>query len=299
MKRLATSGYFMVIVAALGFSFKSILVKAAYGYGVEPMTLMLMRIFIVLPLYLVILLLVEGRGAFTVSARELLLFAFMGIVGIGCAMLFSFYSLELIDASLSTLVIFTYPAMTVVLLIVFFGERANVAKIFSLGVTFLGLIMVVRVDRVDFLSVNGMGILFGLVSAFAFALYNAMSERAVKTVSPVRLISYSMFFFVAFFGVLFGNRAYPATPEVWGLAALLGLFTGFMPFLFFLYGIRRIGAGRAVIIGSLGPVFTVVWAFLILGERLDAVQMGGMIVAIVGVMALRLGEPERETVGIG
>jgi drug/metabolite transporter (DMT)-like permease len=292
MKRLATSGYFLVMMAALGFSFKSILVKAAYGYGVEPMTLMLMRIFIAMPLYIATLLIVEGRGAFRVSARELLLFAFMGIVGIGCAMLFSFYSLELIDASLATLVVFTYPAMTVVLLLLFFGERATIPKFVSLGVTFLGLIMVVRIDRVDFLAVNGKGILLGLVAAFAFALYNAMSEKAVKTVSPVRLISYCMFFFVAFFGVLFGNRPYPATPEVWGLAALLGLFTGFMPFLFFLYGIKRIGAGRAVIIGSLGPVFTVIWAFLLLGERLDTVQIGGMVVAIIGVLALRLGEPE-------
>jgi len=298
MKRLAKSGYFLVMVAALGFSFKSILVKAAYGYGVEPMNLMLMRIFIALPLYIATLLIAEGRDAFTVSARELLLFAFMGIVGIGCAMLFSFYSLELIDASLATLVVFTYPAMTVILLLLFFGERASAAKIVSLIVTFLGLIMVVRVDRVDFINLNGRGILLGLVSAFAFALYNAMSERAVKGVSPVRLITYCMFFFAAFFGVLFGNRAYPDAPEVWGLAALLGLFTGYMPFLCFLYGIKRIGAGRAVIIGSLGPVFTITWAFILLGERLDTVQVGGMVVAIVGVLALRLGEPEEARVRI-
>ncbi len=292
MKRLATSGCFLVMMAALGFSFKSILVKAAYGYGVEPMTLMLMRIFIAFPLYIVTLLIVEGRGVFVVSTRELCLFAFMGIAGIGCAMLFSFYSLELIDASLATLVVYTYPAMTVILLSIFFGERVSRAKFVSLVITFLGLIMVVRADRSDFLNLNGRGILFGLVAAFAFALYNAMSERAVKSISPVRLISYCMFFFVAFFGVLFGNRPYPAAPEVWGLATLLGLFTGFMPFLCLLYGIKRIGAGRAVIIGSLGPVFTVIWAFLLLGERFDTIQIVGMVVAIIGVMALRLEEPE-------
>ena len=298
VKRLVTSGYFLVMVAALGFSFKSILVKAAYGYGVEPMTLMLMRIFIALPLYIATLLIVEGRAAFQVTARELCLFAFMGIAGIGCAMLFSFYSLELIDASLATLVVFTYPAMTVILLLLFFGERATTPKIVSLGVTFLGLIMVVRVDRVDFLDLNGKGILLGLVAAFAFALYNAMSEKAVKSVSPVRLISYCMFFFVAFFGVLFGNRTYPDAPEVWGFAALLGLFTGYMPFLCFLYGIKRIGAGKAVIIGSFGPLFTVIWAFLLLGERLDTIQIAGMIVAIIGVMALRLEEPANGVVKI-
>ena len=33
-------------MSAVGFSFKSVLVKIAYGYGVDPMTLMLMRMFI-------------------------------------------------------------------------------------------------------------------------------------------------------------------------------------------------------------------------------------------------------------
>ena len=288
MKRLAASGYFLIIMAAIGFSLKAVLVKEAYSYGVEPITLMLMRVGIAVPFHLAALLILDGKGAFKVSFRELVFFAVMGIVGIGCAMLFSFYSIELIDASLSTLVVFTYPAMTVILLILFFGERATAPKIVSLGLTFLGLALMVRVDKIDFLTANGQGILFALIAALAFAFYNSLSEKAVRSVSPVRLSAYCVFFFAVFFGVLFGDRSYPAAVEVWGLAALLGIFSGFLPFLCLLYGIKRIGAGKAVIIGSLGPVFTVIWAYLLLGERLDFVQIEGMVVAIFGVIVLRL-----------
>lgn len=283
MKRLAVSGYFLIVLSALGFSFKAILVKTAYGYGVDPITLMLMRVFISLPFFITTLFLVEGKSALKVTVRNLLLFAFMGIVGIGCAMLFSFYSIEVIDASLATLVVFTYPAMTMVILLFFLKERATTSKIVSLIVTFFGLTLVIRIDRIDFLAVNEKGIIFGLIAAFCFALYNTLNERALKDVSPIRLTSYCMVFLVGFFAFFFGNRPYPDSLEVWGIAALLGIFAGFMPFLSFSYGVKKIGAGRAVIISSLGPVFTVLWAYFFLGERLDIVQISGMAMIVVGV----------------
>jgi len=293
MKRLTASGYFVVILAALGFSFKSILAKFAFGYGVDAMTLLLMRVFISIPLILLTLFCTEGIGAFRVSAKELLLLAFMGIMGLGGAMLFSFYSLELIDASLSTLVVYTYPALTVVLLMVLFKEKAGALKFISLTLTAIGLFMIVRADRSDFFSLNIMGVIFALIAAICFATYNVLCQRALKSISPLRVTSFCMVCLGVFFGLVFRGGPYPADFEVWGIAALLAIFSGFLPFILFLYGIKRIGAGRTVIIGSVGPVFTVLWAYMLFGERLDAVQLSGMAIVILGVMTLRLTDPVR------
>ena len=294
MKRLSASGYFLVIAAAFGFSFKSILAKLAYGYGVDAMTLMLMRVFIALPFILATLFFVEGRDGLRATLGEFVLFAFMGIVGIGCAMLFSLYSIEMIDASLSTLVVFTYPAMTVVILTIFLGEREALSRLLPFGATFAGLALVVRADRMDFLALNARGIAFALAAALCFAVYNALSEKVLKEVSPIRLTFYSTAFLAGFFGVIFGGGPYPRALEAWAIAALLAIFSGFLPFLFFLYGMKRIGAARTVIIGSIGPVFTVVWAYLLLGERLDTIQMIGMVMVVAGVATLRLTGRSRE-----
>jgi len=293
VRRLMASGYFFVILAALGFSFKSILAKFAYGYGVDAMTLMLMRVSISLPVILITFFLVEGRSAFKVTVREALLLAFMGIVGLGCAMLFSFYSLELIKASLSTLVVYTYPALTVVMLSVFFREKAGVAKLVSLAITSLGLVMVVRADRLDFLALNITGVVFALIAAISFALYNVLSEKALKGASPIRVTSYCMVFLAGFFGLFFKGGPYPADFTVWAIAGALAILAGFLPFILFLYGIKRIGAARTTIVGSIGPVFTVLWAYMILGERLDMVQLSGMALVILGVMCLKLAHPIR------
>ena len=292
MKKIAASGYFLVLLATLGFSFKAVLVKIAFRYGVDAMTLMLMRIFISMPFFLATLYLMEGKRSLKVAPVNLAIFAFMGIGGIGCAMFFSFCSIELIDASLSTLVVFTYPAITLLMLIIFLNEKATAPKLFSALMTFLGLILVVRVDKAELLAVNGKGILFGLIAAFSFASYNVLSERALKNISPVKVVTYCMIFLVGFFGTFFGNRTYPRAPEVWFIASVLGIFSGYIPFLFYNYGVKKIGAGKSVIVSSLGPVFTVLLAFIFLNERLDMVQIAGMTMIVLGVMALKFQNPK-------
>lgn len=299
MKRLIGSGYFLAVAGALGFSLKSILTKFAFSYDVDAMTLLVMRIFIALPFFLAALFWVEGKRAFKVTVTELLFFAFIGIAGMGCAMLLSFYSLELIEASISTIVVFTYPAMTVIMLSIFFKERFSLANIVSLVITFVGLVLVVRIGSVETMTFNHMGVLFALGAAFFGAIYSVLTQKALKAISPIRLITYCMFFLAVFLGVFFGKRQYPVEPELWGIVTILGVLTGFISFICTIYSIKLIGAGRAVMVGSISPVFTVIWAYLFLGESLDTVQMGGMALVVLGVLAVKVKNPVRVVSGSG
>jgi len=288
MRKFASSGYFLVVMSSIALSFKSILIKMAYQFGLDATTLMLMRMYISLPFFAATLIVLEGRQGFKITGREAIKYSFMGIVGIGCAMLFSFLSLELVEASLATLVVFTYPAMTILMLYLFFGEKITLSKFAAMIITFVGLVLVIGLDQVDILAVKGKGIIFALLSAFCFALYNSLSERALKHASPVKLTTSTAIFLVGFFGFFFGNRHYPDSYETWAIASLLGVVTGFIPFLAYMYGIKKIGAGKAVIISSLGPVFTVIWAYIFLGERLNSMQITGMALILSGVVTLKL-----------
>ncbi len=127
-----------------------------------------------------------------------------------------------------------------------------------------------------------------VIEKISFASYNVLSERVLKNISPVKVVTYCMIFLVGFFGVFFRNRTYPRTPEVWLVASVPGIFSGYFPFLFYNYGVKRIGAGKSVIVSSLGPVFTVMLAFILLNERLDMMQIAGMSMIVLGVMALKL-----------
>ena len=293
MNRLFSSGYGLVIFSALGFSFKSIFAKLAFSYGTDAMTLMLMRIYVSLPFFLVVLWYLEGREGFRLNMKEVLYFAILGIAGLGCAMLFSLYSLESIAASLSTILVFTYPAMTVILGLFISGQQVTAGRWVSLLITFAGLVLVVNPDKAMMSSVESQGLYLALASALCYAFYNLYSEKALQRVSPAKLTTYSMVFFVAFFGVLFGNRAYPGPGPVWTIAMFMGVVSGFLPFLCYMYGVKKIGAAKAVIISSMGPLFTVVWAGFFLGERLSFIQLAGMVFIIAGVMSIKIRSPFR------
>lgn len=293
MKRIFLSGYGLVILSAIGFSFKSILAKFAFAYGTDAMTLMLMRIYVSLPFFLFTLWYLEGREGFRISMKDAFFYAVLGIAGLGCAMLFSLYSLESIAASLSTILVFTYPAITVVLGVFISGQPAKAERWISLLVTFSGLVLVVNPDESMMSGMESAGLYLALASALCYAFYNLYSEKALKKISPAKLTTYSMFFFVGFFGVFFGNRVYPEPGPVWGIALFMGIVSGFLPFLCYMYGVKKIGASRAVIISSMGPLFTLVWAALFLGERLEYIQLAGMVLIIAGVMSIKIRSPLR------
>ena len=260
----------------------------------DAITLMLMRLYVAIPLFAGAMILIEGKSAFKVKAGDMLIFALMGIGGMGLAMFFSFLSLELIDASVNMVLTFTYPAMTVMIMAAFAGERVTASRMFSLAATFAGLALVVRLHETGSAALSGAsgkGALFALISAFCYALYNTIGQKIMIRISPLRVSGYCTILLVAFYGSLFGMRPYPDDINTWGLAAVLGIFCGFLPFLALLYGIRSIGASRAAIISSSSPVFTATWAYLFLGEKLDAVQLAGVGMVIVGVMALKIKIP--------
>jgi drug/metabolite transporter (DMT)-like permease len=52
----------------------------------------------------------------------------------------------------------------------------------------------------------------------------------------------------------------------------------------FLAGLRRLGPARAATLSTVEPLFTVVFAAIVLGERLSPLQLGGGLVILLGVL---------------
>lgn len=293
LRDLSRSGYVLMVLAALGFSFKSILVKAIYdGYEQDAITIMLMRFYIGAPLFIATLLLVEGLRAFRTNPRELFFFACTGILGLGGATYFSFLAIARLGASLATLVVFTYPVITLGILGLL-DRRLPVGQIFAALLALTGLAFVVQLQPFthETAAANGridaMGVMYGLISALCFGSYNVAIERWGRGSSPVRQATFSITLLTLTATILFGDREYPAPAEAWALTGMLATLAGFIPFLIFLYGIRRIGAGPGTIANLMGPAFNLVWAYLFFGEVLNAPQLLGVVLVFAGVASLK------------
>ena len=72
------------------------------------------------------------------------------------------------------------------------------------------------------------------------------------------------------------------------LTLAMAVFATVLPTYLIAEAIKRIGANRTSLVGSLGPVFTIALGFWILGEPLHWIQLGGAALVLTGVALVTL-----------
>jgi drug/metabolite transporter (DMT)-like permease len=76
--------------------------------------------------------------------------------------------------------------------------------------------------------------------------------------------------------------------EIFGLALALALISTVAPAFLMSAGIWRIGASNAAIIGTVGPVSTLMLAYVVLDETLGPIEIIGSIMVLAGVALVSL-----------
>jgi drug/metabolite transporter (DMT)-like permease len=278
-------GYVLVALSAAGFGLLSILIKLSYSLGAEPMTLLAARFSVALVVIWIVALMVD-RQALRISRKDLLYIAIVGPFGVGYCSILYFYSLQLVDASLFAALLYTYPSMVNVAAAIWLRERLTPRRILALAITFLGVVFVTGLDRLASMQISLLGVLLGLGASATYAFYSLGIQRQTRKHPPLVVNTY-----VLTFGTLVVLLVRP--PFAWQgsldwpvlvLVAAMAIFCTVLPILFYLTGIRRIGAGRAAIVSNLEPIVTIMLAMTVLAERLDGVQFLGVLAVLVGVI---------------
>lgn len=107
-------GVALAVVAAFGFSFKAILVKLAYPYRVDAVTLLALRMAFALPVFLWVGF-SASRNLPALGVRDWLAVVVLGVLGYYGASILDFLGLRYITAGLERLILFTYPTLTLLL----------------------------------------------------------------------------------------------------------------------------------------------------------------------------------------
>ncbi|MDD3651338.1 DMT family transporter, partial [Immundisolibacter sp.] len=113
--RLDVNGTLFALLAAVGFSFKAILVKLAYAWHpVDAITLLALRMLFALPFFAA-LAWYGGGDRPPLAAGDWLRLTWLGLTGYYLASILDFWGLAYINASLERLILFTYPTLVVVI----------------------------------------------------------------------------------------------------------------------------------------------------------------------------------------
>src|SRR6516164_576764 len=134
-------GLALALFGSIAFSGKAIIVKLAYRYGVDAVTLIMYRMLIALPMFAA-LAWWAGRGRPPLTRRDWLLIGGLGFSGYYLASFLDFAGLAYISAGLERLILYLNPTLVLALGYVLFRRRVSRLQVAALAVSYCGVLVV-------------------------------------------------------------------------------------------------------------------------------------------------------------
>jgi drug/metabolite transporter (DMT)-like permease len=232
----------------------------------------------------------------TLSGRDVGLAFALGAVGYSAQAGAYFAALQRLDASLLSLLLYTFPAMVTVAAIALGRERASRRTGAALVFASAGLFLVLAGAGAG--ALDPLGTLLGVTAAVVYTTYILTSAGLAERVGPL-LLSALVCTGAATtlsLGSIAGGDMHLGHVSAAGFGWLAGIAvvsTVGAVSLFFA-GLKRVGPTTASILSTAEPVTTVVLAFLAFGESLGPVQLAGgaLVLGAVLVLSARAGGRE-------
>ncbi len=244
------------------------------------------------------------RSAFRLTRRQVGAMALLGVAGI--AVLQWSYAMSIARLPVGIALLFEYLSVLIVALVALLVYREHVhARIWvAIGLVLGGLAVVAEVWHS---SLDGLGVLFGLVAAVTLAFYLLAGERLASATSPLAVAFFTSAFATGAWAFLSGW--WEIDPAVFGEDVSLGgaleavelplwipllvVVAGgtFLPMVLSFAALVRLRATTAGILASSEVVFAFVVAWLWLGEALTPVQIVGAAIVLVGIVLAQTARP--------
>jgi len=292
----------MCLASGAAFGAMAIFGKLAYGEGATVATLLAVRFSLAAVVFLAIVLAggsPRRRELRALPRRDLATAVGLGACGYALQAGCYFAALTRIDASLLSLMLYTYPALVAAAAVALGRERIDRRRVAALALASSGLVCVVAGAGTG--AIDPAGAALGVVAACVYTTYILVGEGVAGRMRPMALsaiVCTGAAVSLTAGGTLLGEF-HPGALTVagWGWLACLGGVSTVAAISLFFAGLRRVGPTAASILSTVEPVVTVVLAAAVFGELLSPVQLAGgaLVIAAVPVLHASRGRVRRPT----
>jgi drug/metabolite transporter (DMT)-like permease len=288
---MRSSGTLMCLGSGAAFGAMAIFGKLAYDEGANVATLLTVRFVLAGALFWG-LVLVGGavRDVRALPRRDVAAALALGACGYAAQAGCYFAALERIDASLLSLLLYTFPAMVAAAAVALGRERLDRRRVAALVLASGGLALVVAGAGAG--ALDPLGAALGLGAAVVYTTYILVSDTIAGRLRPQVLAALvctgaavSLTAGTAALGEL---RPGALTAAGWGWIACLAVVSTVAAIALFFAGLRRVGPTTASILATVEPLVTVGLAFLVFGETLGAIQLAGGALVLSAVLVLNV-----------
>lgn len=278
-----------MFIGSVTFSGKAIIVKLGFRYGMDAVTLLMLRMLFALPFFL-LLAWWAGRGKTSLSAQDWVGVAGMGFTGFYLASALDFIGLAYITASLERLILCLQPTLVLLLGWIFFKRRIILGQFIGIAVSYFGVFVVFGQEA---MAAENQAVVWGtllvFLSALSYSVYLLLSGELVKRLGAMRLVglatSIACILSIIHYLTLWPIDKLTALPhEIVWLSVLNAVLCTLVPVLATMMAIQRIGPTLSSQVSMMGPIFTICLGVLILDEPFTLWVAAGALVVIAGIL---------------
>jgi drug/metabolite transporter (DMT)-like permease len=291
MRAMRSSGTLICLASGAAFGAMAVFGKLAYGEGATVGTLLAVRFALAAALFWALVL--AGGAVCEVRAlRGRDVAAGLALGGCGYALQAGcfFAALQRIEASVLSLLLYTFPAIVAGAAVLLGREPLDGRRLAALGLASGGLVLVVAGAGAG--ALDPLGAALGLGAAVVYSTYILVGERLAARLRPQLLSALvctgAAVPLTAGSALLGELRPGALTGAGWGWLACLAVVSTVAAISLFLAALPRVGPTTASILSTVEPLATVVLAFLVFGETLGGLQLAGGALVLAAVLALHV-----------
>lgn len=278
----------MALLATAGFSIAPPLTRAAILDGMNPTTLLAVRMLIT-TLLLGGTILLAAPGRFAMDRRGWLVCGLAGLSN-GVGMITFFWALTRVEASIASM-IFSLSPLVVLGMLALRGERFTRRHLLRLALGVGGAYLLIGSFGASGSRVDTLGILLVLVTIFTFAVHLALIQWFLQGYDASAVTLYvvaGMTLVAVAFWLFQGAEWHEPGWFGWLAIIVLAIVSTHLARLALFAGVCHLGSGQIALLTPLETLLTVLWSVLFLQERLTVWQWaGGAFILASALLAVR------------
>ena len=289
--------YIWILAAATAWGSIGVVGEILFLYNLTPEDFIWFRAAVAFAVIL-LMTLVFDRSRLHIHKQHLPVFIAYGLVSVALFYLSYMTAIDQTGVAMAAILLYTAPAMVVILSRLFFKESVGKIKILSIILTIVGSFFVVKGYDLGNLRLNTSGILWGLLSGFTYALYSIFGKSVADKYHPWTIILYSQGFGTLFLTTMFFPSKMLTThqdPKVWLALVYLGIVPTLFAYICYNAALKYVAPGSASIIATWEPVAAVIFGYVLLGQLLEPIQMLGAMLVITAVFIVQLIKPSKKS----
>ena len=222
--------------------------------------------------------------------------AVLGVVALAPVQATYFLAIDRLEIGAALTIQYLAPLLVLLWLRLWLGRRIASGVWYAVALSVAGCFFVVEAYNAG--SLDGIGVAAAFASAITFASYMVLSERAGAHHSPFTTITYGFGFATLAWAVAQPWWLFPfdelGSPRDALLAAGVVVVGTLLPFLAMVAALALIPASRGGVVATLEPVLAALFAWVLVGQELAALQVLGIVLVVAAVVWVQLHRPDLE-----